>query len=43
MVKLELDYDKMMKESQSKDNIPIHRDLDPNKKHIAYLIDSSEL
>ena len=34
-VKFEVDYDKMMKESQRKDNIPIRRDLGPNKKRIS--------
>ena len=43
MVKSEEDYDKMIKESQSKDKIPVRRDLGPNKKYIAYLVGSSEL
>ena len=36
-VKLEAEYDKMMKESQSKDNIIVHWDFGPNKKCIVFL------
>ncbi|XP_031482358.1 regulator of nonsense transcripts 1 homolog [Nymphaea colorata] len=38
LVKLEADYDKMMKESQSKDNVSIRWDIGLNKKRIAYFI-----
>ncbi|KAH7280363.1 hypothetical protein KP509_37G063700 [Ceratopteris richardii] len=38
LVKLEADYDKMMKESQSKDNITVRWDVGLNKKRIAYFV-----
>ncbi|KAF9623720.1 hypothetical protein IFM89_004273 [Coptis chinensis] len=38
LVKLEADYDKMMKESQSKDNLAIRWDIGLNKKRIAYFV-----
>ncbi|KAK9121162.1 hypothetical protein Syun_018779 [Stephania yunnanensis] len=38
LVKLEADYDKMMKESQSKDNVTIRWDIGLNKKRIAYFV-----
>ncbi|KAK6146412.1 hypothetical protein DH2020_020281 [Rehmannia glutinosa] len=38
LIKLEADYDKMMKESQSKDNITIRWDIGLNKKRIAYFV-----
>ncbi|MQL87365.1 hypothetical protein Taro_019923, partial [Colocasia esculenta] len=38
LVKLEADYDKMMKESQSKDNVTIRWDVGLNKKRIAYFV-----
>ncbi|XP_031390942.1 regulator of nonsense transcripts 1 homolog [Punica granatum] len=38
LIKLEADYDKMMKESQSKDNVTIRWDIGLNKKRIAYFI-----
>lgn len=38
LVKLEADYDKMMKESQSKDNLTIRWDIGLNKKRIAYFV-----
>jgi len=38
LVKLEADYDKMMKESQSKDNITVRWDIGLNKKRIAYFV-----
>ncbi|KAL0446420.1 UNVERIFIED_CONTAM: Regulator of nonsense transcripts 1 [Sesamum latifolium] len=38
LIKLEADYDKMMKESQSKDNITIRWDVGLNKKRIAYFV-----
>ena len=43
MVKLEVDYDKMMKESHRKNNITVRGDPGPNKKCIAYLVYPSEL
>ncbi|KAL2525251.1 Regulator of nonsense transcripts 1-like protein [Abeliophyllum distichum] len=38
LIKLEADYDKMMKESQSKDSLTIRWDIGLNKKRIAYFI-----
>ncbi|GAB2273222.1 Regulator of nonsense transcripts 1-like protein [Dionaea muscipula] len=38
LIKLEADYDKMMKESQSKDNLTVRWDIGLNKKRIAYLL-----
>ncbi|KAL5990593.1 Regulator of nonsense transcripts 1-like protein [Asimina triloba] len=38
LIKLEADYDKMMKESQSKDNVTIRWDIGLNKKRIAYFV-----
>ncbi|XP_075488176.1 regulator of nonsense transcripts 1 homolog isoform X1 [Primulina tabacum] len=38
LIKLEADYDKMMKESQSKDNITVRWDIGLNKKRIAYFV-----
>ncbi|KAK4800827.1 hypothetical protein SAY86_021314 [Trapa natans] len=38
LIKLEADYDKMMKESQSKDNVIIRWDIGLNKKRIAYFM-----
>ncbi|XP_020577685.1 regulator of nonsense transcripts 1 homolog isoform X1 [Phalaenopsis equestris] len=38
LIKLEADYDKMMKESQSKDNATIRWDVGLNKKRIAYFV-----
>ncbi|KAK4802278.1 hypothetical protein SAY86_000481 [Trapa natans] len=38
LIKLEADYDKMMKESQSKDNVTIRWDIGLNKKRIAYFM-----
>eukprot|EP01018_Ginkgo_biloba_P005409 Gb_22830 [translate_table: standard] len=38
LVKLEADYDKMMKESQSKDNVTVRWDIGLNKKRIAYFV-----
>nr|PNR29132.1 hypothetical protein PHYPA_027824 [Physcomitrium patens] len=38
LVKLEADYDKMMKESQSKDNITVRWDVGLNKKRVAYFV-----
>ncbi|KAJ6794198.1 regulator of nonsense transcripts 1-like protein [Iris pallida] len=38
LIKLEADYDKMMKESQSKDNLTIRWDIGLNKKRVAYFI-----
>uniref|UniRef100_A0A0D6QVX1 Uncharacterized protein n=1 Tax=Araucaria cunninghamii TaxID=56994 RepID=A0A0D6QVX1_ARACU len=38
LVKLEADYDKMMKESQSKDNITVRWDIGLNKKRVAYFV-----
>ncbi|KAI3703427.1 hypothetical protein L1987_73495 [Smallanthus sonchifolius] len=35
---LEADYDKMMKESQSKDNLTIRWDIGLNKKRVAYFV-----
>lgn len=36
LVKLEADYDKKLKESQTQDNIVVRWDVGLNKKHIAY-------
>ncbi|KAI5420524.1 ATP-dependent helicase NAM7 [Lathyrus oleraceus] len=38
LIKLETDYDKMMKESQSKDNVTIRWDIGLNKKRVAYFV-----
>ncbi|KAF3335494.1 regulator of nonsense transcripts 1 [Carex littledalei] len=38
LIKLEADYDKMMKESQSKDNLTVRWDVGLNKKRIAYFV-----
>ncbi|KAG0473062.1 hypothetical protein HPP92_014919 [Vanilla planifolia] len=38
LIKLEANYDKMMKESQSKDNVTIRWDIGLNKKRIAYFV-----
>ncbi|KAJ7517717.1 hypothetical protein O6H91_21G037200 [Diphasiastrum complanatum] len=38
LVKLEADYDKLMKESQSKDNITVRWDVGLNKKRVAYFM-----
>ncbi|KAG6782441.1 hypothetical protein POTOM_011841 [Populus tomentosa] len=38
LIKLEADYDKMMKESQSKDNVTIRWDIGLNKKRVAYFV-----
>ncbi|KAI3756474.1 hypothetical protein L1987_56295 [Smallanthus sonchifolius] len=38
LIKLEADYDKMMKESQSKDNLTIRWDIGLNKKRVAYFV-----
>ncbi|CAM6082950.1 unnamed protein product [Calypogeia fissa] len=38
LVKLEADYDKMMKESQSKDGITVRWDVGLNKKRVAYFV-----
>uniref|UniRef100_A0A2P2LM33 Uncharacterized protein n=1 Tax=Rhizophora mucronata TaxID=61149 RepID=A0A2P2LM33_RHIMU len=38
LIKLEADYDKMMKESQSKDNVTVRWDVGLNKKRIAYFV-----
>ncbi|XP_051144708.1 regulator of nonsense transcripts 1 homolog [Andrographis paniculata] len=38
LINLEADYDKMMKESQSKDNITVRWDIGLNKKRIAYFV-----
>ncbi|KAJ8755110.1 hypothetical protein K2173_018908 [Erythroxylum novogranatense] len=38
LIKLEADYDKMMKESQSKDNMTVHWDIGLNKKRVAYFV-----
>ena len=42
-MKLEEDYDKMMKESQRKDSIPVRRDLGPNKKSIISIQANSKI
>lgn len=36
LVKLEADYDKQMKESQTKDDVTVHWDVGLNKKRVAY-------
>ncbi|XP_077244900.1 regulator of nonsense transcripts 1 homolog [Tasmannia lanceolata] len=38
LIKVEADYDKMMKESQSKDNLTVRWDIGLNKKRIAYFV-----
>ncbi|KAL9242728.1 hypothetical protein vseg_016701 [Gypsophila vaccaria] len=38
LIKLEADYDKMMKESQTKDNLTIRWDIGLNKKRVAYFV-----
>ncbi|XP_073000933.1 regulator of nonsense transcripts 1 homolog [Typha latifolia] len=38
LIKLEADYDKVMKESQSKDNVTLRWDVGLNKKRIAYFV-----
>ncbi|WMV43439.1 hypothetical protein MTR67_036824, partial [Solanum verrucosum] len=38
LIKLEADYDKMMKESQSKDNLTVRWDIGLNKKQVAYFV-----
>lgn len=38
LVKLEADYDKMMKEAQTKDGITVRWDVGLNKKRIAYFV-----
>uniref|UniRef100_A0A0E0AK55 Uncharacterized protein n=1 Tax=Oryza glumipatula TaxID=40148 RepID=A0A0E0AK55_9ORYZ len=38
LIKLEADYDKMMKESQSKDSLTVRWDIGLNKKRIAYFV-----
>ncbi|XP_047319933.1 regulator of nonsense transcripts 1 homolog [Impatiens glandulifera] len=38
LIKLEADYDKVMKESQSKDNLTVRWDIGLNKKRIAYFM-----
>ncbi|KAG9133990.1 hypothetical protein Leryth_004699, partial [Lithospermum erythrorhizon] len=38
LIKLEADYDKMMKESQSKDNLTVRWDVGLNKKRVAYFV-----
>lgn len=38
LVKLEADYDKRLKESQTQDNIVVRWDTGLNKKHIAYFV-----
>ncbi|WOK98706.1 regulator of nonsense transcripts [Canna indica] len=38
LIKLEADYDKMMKESQSKDNVSVRWDVGLNKKRVAYFV-----
>eukprot|EP00897_Mesotaenium_endlicherianum_P000723 jgi/Mesen1/10651/ME000009S10446 len=38
LVKLEADYDKMTKESQTKDNITVRWDVGLNKKRVAYFV-----
>jgi regulator of nonsense transcripts 1 len=37
-VKLEADFDKIMKESQSKDNITVRWDVGLNKKRVVYFV-----
>ncbi|KAI5402563.1 ATP-dependent helicase NAM7 [Lathyrus oleraceus] len=38
LFKLEVDYEKMLKESQSKDNVTIRWDFGLNKKRVAYFV-----
>ncbi|GAB2275937.1 Regulator of nonsense transcripts 1-like protein, partial [Dionaea muscipula] len=38
LIIIEADYDKMMKESQSKDNLTVRWDIGLNKKRITYLL-----
>ncbi|CAL9241544.1 unnamed protein product [Arabidopsis halleri] len=38
LIKLEADYDKMMKESQSKENLTVRWDIGLNKKRVAYFV-----
>ncbi|KAF7000814.1 hypothetical protein CFC21_016623 [Triticum aestivum] len=38
LIKLEADYDKMMKESQSKDSVTVRWDIGLNKKRVAYFV-----
>ncbi|KAJ3678718.1 hypothetical protein LUZ60_002521 [Juncus effusus] len=38
LIKLEADYDKMMKEAQSKDNLTVRWDIGLNKKRVAYFV-----
>mmetsp|Transcript_18544 Transcript_18544/g.43511 ORF Transcript_18544/g.43511 Transcript_18544/m.43511 type:complete len:1145 (-) Transcript_18544:185-3619(-) len=38
LVKLEADYDKKMKESQTKDDLTVHWDIGLNKKRVAYFM-----
>ena len=38
LVKLEADYDKKMKESQTQDNVSVRWDIGLNKKRIAYFL-----
>ncbi|XP_051216149.1 regulator of nonsense transcripts 1 homolog isoform X1 [Lolium perenne] len=38
LIKLEADYDKMMKESQSKDSLTVRWDVGLNKKRVAYFV-----
>ncbi|XP_008784706.2 regulator of nonsense transcripts 1 homolog [Phoenix dactylifera] len=38
LIKLEADYDKTMKESQSKDNVTVRWDIGLNKKRVAYFV-----
>lgn len=41
LVKLEADYDRKLKESQTQDNIVVRWDVGLNKKKIAYFVFSS--
>ncbi|KAL0748737.1 hypothetical protein Bca101_030739 [Brassica carinata] len=38
LIKIEADYDKMMKESQSKENLTVRWDIGLNKKSVAYFL-----
>ncbi|KAL1213952.1 Regulator of nonsense transcripts 1 [Cardamine amara subsp. amara] len=38
LIKLEADYDKMMKESQSKESLTVRWDIGLNKKRVAYFV-----
>ncbi|XP_074264721.1 regulator of nonsense transcripts 1 homolog [Silene latifolia] len=38
LIKLEADYDKMMKESQTKNNLTVRWDIGLNKKRVAYFV-----